>query len=443
MNATDYSTREQRSWYAYDWANSAFSTTVVTVFLGPYLTSVTKSAADASGYVHPFGIPIEAGSFYPYLISFSVLSQVFALPVLGALADYAQAKKQFMGVFAYVGAFATMAMLFVTGQHYLLGGLLFLIANLSFGASIVFYNAFLPEIAAPEDRDAVSSKGFAWGYIGGGALLALNMFICFKPAAVGLTTGQAVRLSIASAGLWWATFTVIPMLILRNRRPAKHLPRGGSYLTVGFEQLTHTVKSVRLYPQTLLFLAAYLLYNDGIQTVISLASQFGQEELHLSIGTLTSAILMVQFVAFAGSLLFNKLAGMIGSKQAVMVSLVIWTLTLVYAYAAVSTAGEFYAMAAVIGLILGGSQALSRSIYAQMIPAGREAEYFSLYEVSDKGTSWLGPLAFGLALQFTHSYRIAIVSLIIFFIVGLVLLLKVNVERAAAEAHSEAAGTAA
>jgi len=443
MDAKGYSEREQRSWYAYDWANSAFSATVVTVFLGPWLTSITKAAADANGYVHPFGIPIEAGSYYPYLISLSVFSQVFALPVLGALADYAQAKKQFMGFFAYIGAFATMAMFFLTGTRYLLGGALFLIANLSFGASIVFYNAFLPEIAPPEDRDAVSSKGFAWGYMGGGLLLALNMVMAFKPEAIGLTTGQAIRLSIASAGLWWALFTVIPMLGIRNRRAAKHLPPGSTYLTIGFQQLSHTLKGIRRYPQTLLFLVAYLLYNDGIQTVISLASQFGQEELHLTIGTLTSAVLMVQFVAFGGALLFNKVASAVGSKKAVMGSLVIWTLTLVYVYLAVNSAAQFYVLAAIIGVIMGGSQALSRSIYAQMIPPGREAEYFSLYEVSDRGTSWMGPLAFGLALQFTHSYRIAILSLIVFFILGLFLLARVDIVRAAAEAEGQQAGTAA
>lgn len=434
MLPTGYSRREQRAWYFYDWANSAFSATVVTVFLGPYLTDLSKQAADAAGYVHPFGLRVEAGSYYPYLISLSVLMQVLFLPILGALADYARAKKQFMGFFAYVGAFATMAMFFLQGKSYLAGGLLFLIANLSFGASIVFYNAFLPEIAAPEDRDAVSSKGFAWGYIGGGLLLAINVAMCFKPEVIGLTTGQAIRLSLASAGLWWAVFSVVPILGLRNRGSAKALPPGGSYLTIGFQQLAHTLKGIRRYPQTLLFLAAFLLYNDGIQTVISLASQFGQEELHLSIGTLTSAVLMVQFVGFVGAILFNYLAALAGAKTAVMVSLIIWTLTLVYVYVAVSNATQFYIMAAIVGLIMGGSQALSRSIFAQMIPPGREAEYFSLYEVSDRGTSWLGPLAFGLALQFTHSYRVAILSLIVFFFAGLLLLMRVDVARAAREA---------
>jgi UMF1 family MFS transporter len=194
---------------------------------------------------------------------------------------------------------------------------------------------------------------------------------------------------------------------------------------------------VRLYPQTVLFLVAYLLYNDGIQTVIALASQFGQEELGLPISTLTSVILMVQFVALFGALAFNRVAEVLGTKRAIMVSLVIWTGTVTYAYGWLRTGGQFFALGAAIAIVLGGSQALSRALYSLMIPKGQEAEYFSLYEVSERGTSWLGPLLFGLALQFTGSYRIAILSLSIFFLLGLVLLAFVNVREAVLEAGNE------
>jgi UMF1 family MFS transporter len=194
---------------------------------------------------------------------------------------------------------------------------------------------------------------------------------------------------------------------------------------------------VRAYPQTLLFVVAYLFYNDGIQTVITLSSEFGQEELKLPLSTLTTVILMVQFVAFFGSLLFNFVAKGIGSRQAIAVSLLIWTGCLIYAYGFLQTAFQFFILAAVIGIVLGGSQALSRSVYSLMIPRGQEAEYFSLYEVSERGTSWLGPLLFGLSLQLTGSYRIALVSLVIFFILGLVLLLRVDVRKAAIEAGNQ------
>ncbi|MEZ4862094.1 MAG: MFS transporter [Caldilineaceae bacterium] len=430
-----YSQREQVGWYFYDWANSAFSTTVITVFLGPYLTAVAQSAADSNGFVHPLGIPILADSFFPYMVSLSVVLQVFFLPVLGAIADYSYLKKRLMGLFAYIGAFATMGMYFLQGNLYLLGGVLFLIANLSFGASIVFYNAFLPDIAAPEDRDRVSSQGWALGYLGGGLLLAANLvFVQFLAEPWGIATGDAVRISLASAGVWWGIFTFIPLTRIQSRRPQKSLPAGESFLSVGFSQLFHTLRQLPQYPHTLLFLVAYLLYNDGIQTVIALSSQFGSQELGLGTASLVQLVLMVQFIAFLGALVFGYLARWLGSKRAIMLSLVIWLAVTVYAYAILQTEFQFFVMGGVIAVVLGGSQALSRSLFSLMIPSGREAEYFSLYEVSERGTSWLGPLVFGLALQQTGSYRVAIFSIAIFFTAGLILLPFVNVRQAILEA---------
>ena len=429
--------REQRAWYFYDWANSAFPTTVLTVFIGPYLTTIAKAAAGSDGFVYPLGLKVAPESFFPYVVSLSVLLQVIFLPLLGAIADYSHFKKQMLAFFAYVGAFATMGLYFLQGTNYLLGGALFLVANLSFGASIVFYNAFLVDIAAPEDRDRVSSMGWALGYIGGGLLLALNLLLFAKASDFGLSIGEAVRINLASAGVWWAVFTVIPLVALKRRQPVKQLPPGGHYLTVGIRQLRNTLGKIRAHPHALLFLVAYLIYNDGIQTVISLASVFGQEELGLSMTTLTTVILMVQFVGFFGAILFNYIARAISAKRAIIVSLLIWIGTLVYAYAFLKTTRDFYMMAAVIAIVLGGSQALSRSVYSLMIPKGQESEYFGLYEISDKGTSWLGPLLFGLALQFTGSYRIAIVSLIIFFVVGLLLLFRVSVRQGVLEADND------
>jgi UMF1 family MFS transporter len=342
-------------------------------------------------------------------------------------------------VFAYIGAFATMGLYFLQGDNYLYGGLLFLIANVAFGASVVFYNAFLPEIASPERRDAVSSQAWAAGYLGGGLLLVANLVLFNSREALGVPTDLAVRISIVSAGLWWAIFTVIPLLALKTRRPSRSMPPGSGYLTVGFRQLGHTIGQMRRYPQTLLFLAAYLLYNDGIQAVISLSSQFGAEELGLDQSVLISAILMVQFVAFFGALGFGYLARWIGAKRAILLSLVIWTATVIYSYfMPAGVPSQFFLLAAIIAVVLGGSQALSRSVFSQMIPQGQEAEYFSLYEVSERGTSWLAPLFFGLAFQFTGSYRIAIVSLMIFFIAGFALLTFVNIQKATDDVRSRA-----
>jgi UMF1 family MFS transporter len=431
-------TREIVGWSFYDWANSAFPTTVGTVFLGPYLTSVTKAAADPTGFVHPLGIAIAAGSFFPFLISIAVLLQLATLPILGAIADYSRRKKQLLAVFAYLGAAATAGLYFVAGTNYLLGALLFLVANTSFGASVVFYNAFLPEIASAQRRDYVSSLGWAIGYLGGGILLAANLVLVFRADALGLTTADAARVSLASAGAWWAIFTIIPLAAIRSREPIKLLPEGASYLTIGFRQLRATLSRARALPHTLLFLVAYLIYADGIQTVITLSSQFGQEELGLPISTLTAVILMVQFVAFGGTLVVGWIARRIGTKRTVLATLALWIAILAYAYGFLYTATQFWILGAAIAIVLGGTQALSRSLYSLMIPRGQAAEYFSLYEVSDKGTSWLGPLLFGLALQFTGSYRIAIVSIVVFFIAGMALLSRVNVREAAREAGNEA-----
>jgi UMF1 family MFS transporter len=431
--ALPYSKREQRGWYMYDWANSTFASTVVTLFLGPYLTALAKAAAGADGLVHPLGIPVDPRSWWGYLVSVSVVTQIFTLPIAGTIADFSPNKKRLMALFAYTGAFATAAMFFLKGGAYLAGGALFLIANLAFGASIVVYNSFLPDIAPPERRDAVSSTGWGIGYLGGGLLLALNLALFSKAKSFGWSEGMAVRINLASAGVWWAIFSVIPLAAIRNRAPGQ--VRGhGEGLFDSFREFARTLRGMGRYPQTLRFLIAYLLYNDAVQAVIALAAQFGSDELKMPMADLTAVILMVQFVAFFGSFLFDWIAKAIDAKPAVIVSLLIWTGVLVAMYVSVRTERQFFIVAAIVAIVLGGTQALSRSLFSLMIPKGREAEYFGVYEISDKGTSWMCPLLFGLALQFTGSYRLAILSLITFFAAGLLVLLTVNVRHAAAEA---------
>jgi UMF1 family MFS transporter len=434
----DYSKREQVGWCMYDFANSAFYTTVITLFLGPYLTALASNAADASGYVHLLGLPIYARSFWSYAVSVSVILQVLFLPIFGAVADYGRRKKEILGATAYLGALATIAMFFLQGSDYLFGGLLFLIANVSFGAAEVIYNSLLPEIAAPQDRDTVSSKGYAYGYIGGGVLLALNLALFLSAAKIGITEGMAVRISLSSAGVWWAVFTIPTLITMHNRGPARQLARGQSAVATAVRQLAHTLKEVGRYPQTTVFLIAYLLYNDAIQTVIALSSQFGSDELKIPQAQMTLTILMVQFVAFFGAIGFNWIASKTGAKRAVVISLVIWIGVVVYILW-VKTMVAFFLMAAVVALVLGGSQALSRSLFAQLVPKGREAEYFGVYEITDKGTSWICPIVFGLALQFTKSFRLAILSLLFFFIAGLLILLRVNVAQGERDVAAQAA----
>jgi len=365
-----------------------------------------------------------------------VILQVLVLPIVGAGADYGHRKKQYLAVTAYAGAAAATAMFWLQGSAYLWGGALFIFANVCFGASVVVYNSFLPEIAPTEQRDAVSSRGWGIGYIGGGVLLALNLLLFLNAKRVGITEGMAVRISLGSAGLWWAVFTIPTLLTLRNRGPAHALAGGKRAVGAVLGQLRHTLVDIRRYPQSMMFLIAYLLYNDAIQAVLALASQFGNDELKIPVSSLTMAILMVQFVGFFGAIGFQWVAAVVGAKRAIMITLVLWTATLIYLFALVYSTRDFFIAAAMVAIVMGGSQALSRSLFAQLIPKGREAEYFSIYEVSDKGTSWISPLVFGLALQVTHSYRQAILSLIIFFIAGLVLLTRVDVKRGALDAQT-------
>ncbi len=429
--------KERLGWYFYDWAISAFSATVVTVFIGPYLTTICGNAAanDPGEFVYLLGIPIYYGSYFAYIVSFSVLLQVFILPIIGSLADAFGQKKPILITSAYIGAAATISMYFLEGSNFILGGILFVVANVSFGASMVVYNAYLNDIANDDEKDSVSSIGWAFGYLGGGILLAMNLALFSQAESLGISTGHAVRICLASAGVWWGIFTVFPIIWLRvHKNVSKHSTE--IKLSKSFRQLFISLKSLRKYPQAFYFLIAYLLYNDGVQAVIALSAQFGQEELGLEMEVLTQVILIVQFVAFGGALMFNYLAKAMGAKKALLWSLVLWTGTLYYAFGFLETAAGFYILGAVIGLIMGGTQALSRSLFSKLIPKGSEAEYFSLYEVSERGTSWTGPLVFGLSLQFTGSYRIAILSLIIFFIAGFVLLLKVKIKEGIEQAAS-------
>ncbi|EFE70701.1 MULTISPECIES: MFS transporter [Streptomyces] len=422
--------REQRGWYFYDWACSVYSTSVLTVFLGPYLTSVAESAADAEGFVHPLGIPVRAGSFFAYAVSLSVVLAVLVMPLVGAAADRTGRKKPLLAAAAYTGAAATAGMFFLDGERYLLGGALLVVANAAQSVAMMLYNAYLPQIAPPEERDAVSSRGWAFGYAAGALVLVANLVLYTGHDAFGVSEGTAVRICLASAGLWWGAFALIPLRRLRDRRvPAREaaLP--------GFRQLAATVRDMRRHPLTLAFLLAYLVYNDGIQTVISQASVYGSRELGLGQSTLIVAVLLVQVLAVAGALALGRLARRYGAKRTILGSLVAWTLTLAAGYFLPAGAPEwFFVLAAGIGLVLGGSQALSRSLFSHLVPPGKEAEYFSAYEMSDRGMSWLGPLLFGLTYQLTGSYRDAIVSLVGFFVLGFVLLARVPVRRAITDA---------
>ncbi|MDF3288792.1 MFS transporter [Streptomyces silvisoli] len=431
--------REQRGWYFYDFAITVFSTSVLTVFLGPYLTEIAKAAADAQGYVHPLGVPVRAGSFFSYTVSAAVLLSVFVMPLAAAVADRTGRKKPVLALFAYLGAGATTGFFLPAGNRYLLGGALLIVAVVSYGASIVVYNSFLPQIAEPDERDTVSSRGWAAGYVAGSIVLVANLALFLNHDSFGVSQGMAVRICMASAGLWWAVFAVVPLRRLRDRPLVA--AESGAALGQGWRQLISTARELRHYPLTLAFLLAYLVYNDGVQTVISQASLYGSQQLGLSQTTLIAAVLLVQVLAVAGALLMGRLARRYGAKRTLLCALVAWTATVTAGF--FLPAGRpawFFVLACAIGMVMGGSQALSRSLFSHLIPEGKEAEYFAVYQMSDRGTSWLGPLLFGLAFQLTGDYRYAIISLVVFFAVGFVLLARVPVRRAVAAVGRSAPG---
>jgi UMF1 family MFS transporter len=327
-------------------------------------------------------------------------------------------------------------MFFISDGRFLFGGVLFIIANVCFGAALVVYNAFLPEITTEDQADKISSRGFAYGYLGGAILLAFNLLLVTRAEQLGISTGLAVRLSLLSAGLWWGGFALFTFFLLRSRPTRKTLPPGKSYLSVGFAEIVSTFKELRRLPLSARYLLGYLIYNDGIQTVIFASSAFLEQELFPGGNPkfLLEIFLMVQFVAVAGALLFERLAYLIKTKNAIIVSLLIWSGIVIYANRFLDTVPEAWFMAAVIAIVLGGSQALSRSLFSKLIPKGREAAFFGLYEVSERGTSWMGPLLFSIVIARTGSYRMALLSLIFFFVVGLVVLWTTDTDKGIREA---------
>jgi UMF1 family MFS transporter len=434
--------REIFGWKMYDWANSAFYTTVVGALFSPYLTRLAQAAVGENGVVLDLGPlgAVTAKSLPTLCVSISVGAQVFLLPILGALGDYSDLKKRLMAVFCYVGVTANCLLFFVKDNLYLAGGVLFIIANVCFGAALVFYNAFLPEITTEDQADKVSSRGYAYGYLGGAILLVFNLLLVLRAEDLGMSTGLAVRLSLLSAGVWWGGFAFITFALLKSRPTKKQLPPGKSYISAGFWEIIATFKELRRLPLTLRYLLGYLIYNDGIQTVVFAASAFLEQELFPGGNPvfLLEIFVMVQFIAVVGALLFERLAYMIKTKNAIIVSLIIWSLIVIYANRFLDTVPEAWVLAAAIAIVLGGSQALSRSLFSKMIPAGKEAAFFGLYEVSERGTSWMGPLLFSIVIARTGSYRAALLSLIFFFVVGLVVLWITDTDRGIREAGNAA-----
>lgn len=424
----------------YDWANSAFFTTIVGVLIGPYLYGLAEAAVGPNGVILDLGLfQVTTKGLPAFSTAISVGALVIFLPVLGAIADYTNLKKSMMAVFCYAGVVAAALLFFVT-ESYIACAVLLIAANMCFAAANVFYNAFLIDITTEDQRDKVSSYGYGLGYLSGFIMLILNLGFIFNAESFGIRQGLAVRICFLVAALWWGAFAAITFYLLKTRRPAKSIPTDRNIVTVGFSELWQTLKELKRLRYTMLFLIAYLFYNDGIQTVILQSSVFISYELFSSKGLEVdnSFLIMIfgiaQISAFAGALIFERIARFIGAKRTIMLSLAIWCGIVIYAYAFFQSKTQAFVMGAAIGMVLGAAQALSRSLYSQMIPAGRESSFFGLYEISEKGTSWMGQLMFTIIVGATGSFRYAILGLIFFFVVGSMILFFTDATRAIHEA---------
>lgn len=444
--------REQRGWVWYDWANSVFPTSVVTVFGSNYLVAVAADAAKAdvarnganaclgadgedsnlvNCQIDVLGWGIQAGSLWGYLLSLAAILHVLIVPLMGAITDRTQNKKLMLAIFAFGGAGFTASMSLVSGDNWGLGVVLFVLGNIGYGTSVVIYYAFIPEIAAADERDGLSTRGWAFGYLGGGVALFVQLVIYMFHEEIGIAESTAVRIAFVLSGVWWAAFTLIPLRRLRSHQRPHGTERGASVLTAGFRELGQTLRAARAYPLTLAFLGTYLIYTDGISTVANVSAQYGREELRFDENVLITTILIVQFIAFFGGLLHGLVARRLGAKRTIMISLCVWVLVIGAAYfVEAGQALQFYGLAVGIGIVLGGTNALSRSLFSQLIPPGREAQYFSVYQIGERVGEIAGPAVFAVVAGATGSYRPAIISLVIFFFVGVVLLYFVPVRKA-------------
>lgn len=409
---------ELRAWAMYDWANSAFVTTIVASVFPIYYNSV--AAADLAPDVAAFRFSIAT------TIALAVSAAI--APVLGAIADARAAKKTLLGAFMLLGVVATAAMAGIGRGDWALALGLFVVGNIAVTGSFAFYDSLLPHIAHDDELDRVSAAGFAVGYLGGGLLLLMNLAWILKPGWFGLPdAGMATRLAFASVAVWWFVFS----LPLFRTVPEPEVPRAHAIslrraTTEAFAQLAETFRNLRRYRQAFLMLVAFLIYNDGIGTIIRMASLYGAQ-IGIAQEHLIAALLLVQFVGVPCSFFFGRLAGLIGTKAAIFLALGVYTGISVLGYY-MTTALHFYLLALLVGTVQGGSQALSRSLFASMIPRDRTSQFFGFFGVSERAAGILGPLTFAAAVALTGSSRAAILSVIAFFIVGAALLALVDVD---------------
>ena len=415
-----------RAWSMYDWANSAYNLVITSTIFPAYynaVTSVTKDGQVISDNVSFFGINIKNSTLFDYSIAAAYLIIAFLSPVLSSIADYKGNKKRFMQLFCYMGATACCGLYFFKGNTVELGIVCSAIAALGYCGSLVFYNAYLPEIAFEHERDRVSAQGFAYGYIGSVILQIICFVFVLKPEWFGITDSSfAPRLSFVLVGIWWAGFSQVTFLKLPKGTPLAEKP-GHSLLANGFVELRKVWQQIMKLRLLKTYLAAFFFYSMGVQTVMLAATLFGSKELKLETSQLIAVILVIQLVAIAGAYIMAKLSDKFGNLRVLLFVVFIWILVCVAAYFT-TTATQFYGIAAVVGLIMGGIQSLSRSTYSKLMPPTHDtASFFSFYDVTEKLAIVIGMVSFGF-IDSIMNMRSAIVALITFFIIGSVILYR-------------------
>jgi UMF1 family MFS transporter len=410
--------RDLRAWAMYDWANSAVQTTIIAAIFPIYFQKV--AAAGMPGPV--------ATSRFAWATTLAILIVAVVAPILGAVADYAAAKKKLLAVFLGIGAAATGAMYFISRGDWVLALVLFVAANVGVAGSIVFYESLLPHLVAEDELDRVSSAGYALGYLGGGVLLAINILMMSKPSWFGFASREvAVRASLASVAVWWVIFSIPLFRDVPEppRRLEKDETPDGNPLVNAFRRLLETVRELRRYRQAFMLLLAFLLYNDGIQTIIRMATTYGTE-IGIDENAMILALLITQFIGVPFAFLFGMFAQKIGAKRAVFVGLTVYAVITVLGYF-MRTAAHFFALAVLVGMVQGGTQALSRSLFASMIPKHKSSEFFAFFGVFERYAGILGPAVFAWVVSHSGTSRNAILSILVFFVIGGLLLTLVDV----------------
>lgn len=421
------------AWAMYDWANSAYSLVITSALFPIYFHAITSDGQQSP--VHFLGMDFNSDSLQTYALSLAFLIIAFINPLLSSIADYSGNKRSFMYFFCTLGSVSCASLYFFHSLETLWIGIAgSMLAAIGFSGSIVFYNAFLPEIARPEDQDKVSAKGFALGYIGSSLLLIFSLTMILFPEWYGnIEKGQAIRLAFVLVGLWWFGFAQITFYHLRREEQRK--PSTGNYLFNGYKELKKVWDQLKHTQRLRSFLWAYFFYNMGVQTVMYVATLFGDGELHLDSSILIAIILIIQFVAIGGAYLFAFLSSRLGNIKAITIAILVWILICIGAWFCdkrfgVNEQNMFIVLAAGVGLVMGGIQSLSRSTYSKLLPKTTDhASYFSFFDVSEKVGIVIGTFIFGYINELTGSMRNSIIIITAFFIVGLILLLRIGNQR--------------